>query len=235
MSQRLFRFFLLALLLPSIFLLAFGTAPAQKPGVGTVVAIQPHVIKFSPQLTHEALVGRPDTDLIELSNGRHIQLGDVRRMLAQSQKIRAAASAPPSAFRIAPAATGLRIQTSTDLGNALRTMRDNDTVQLPSGRRVTVGQIKALQPVIEKRLGHKLGEPATTARLTGPSIKLAPGMTDAQVHKLLPVHPTNETILESPRGTRVTVGQIQQYLQSTEGGGTPTTIPEPPAQKGRQQ
>jgi hypothetical protein len=53
-------------------------------------------------------------------------------------------------------------------------------------------------------------------------------LTDVQVHKLLPVHPANETILESPRGTRVTVGQIQQYLQSTEGGGTPTTIPAPP-------
>jgi hypothetical protein len=69
-------------------------------------------------------------------------------------------------------------------------------------------------------------------KLTGPSIKFAPGMTDVQLHKLLPVHPTNETILESPRGTRVTVGQIQQYLQSTEGG-TPTTIPAPPAQNGR--
>ena len=233
MSQRLFRFFMHALLLPSIVLLALGTAPAQKPGAGTVVALQPHVVKFSPQLTHEALVGRPDTDLIELSNGRRIQLGDVRRMLAQSQKIRAAASAPPSAFRIAPAATGLRIQTSAELGNALRTMRDTDTVQLPSGRRVTVGQIKALQPAIEKRLGHKLGEPATTVKLTGPSIKFAPGMTDVQLHKLLPAHPTNETILESPRGTRVTVGQIQRYLQSTEGG-SPTAIPAPPAQKGRQ-
>jgi hypothetical protein len=232
MSQRHFKIVLSSLLLTSLVLLACGTAPAQKPGAGTVVAIQPHVLKFSPQLTHEALVGRPDTDLIELSGGRRIQLGDVRRMLAQSQKIRAAASAPPSAFRIAPAATGLRIQTSTDLGNALRTMRDTDTVQLPSGRRVTVGQIKALQPAIEKRLGHKLGEPATTVKLTGPSIKFAPGMTDVQLHKLLPVHPTNETILESPRGTRVTVGQIQQYLQSTEGG-TPTTIPAPPAQNGR--
>jgi hypothetical protein len=235
MSQRLFKIVLSSLLLASVLLLARGNAPAQKPGAGSVVALQPHIVKFSPQLTHESLVGRPDTDLIELSNGRRIQLGDVRRMLAQSQKIRAAASAPPSVFRVAPAATGLRIQTSTDLGNALRTMRDSDTVQLPSGRRVTVGQIKALQPAIEKRLGHKLGEPATTVKLTGPSIKFATGLTDVQVHKLLPVHPANETILESPRGTRVTVGQIQQYLQSTEGGGTPTTIPAPPAQKGRQQ
>ncbi len=191
------------------------------PGVshaqGPAAARGPAVLKFTPNMPASAFAGRPDSDLVELSDGRRLSLGDVRRLRAAAQRMRAASGdRRPAALLAAPRATGARVANSADLANALKG-KDQDTLVLPSGRRVTVGMIHLLQPYLERRLGRPLTRPAPHARLTGPAIKV--GATPDW--KSILERPDG-TVLEAPDGTRITVGQLKQALAALPAVEAPT-------------
>lgn len=186
---------------------------AQPANVGAAQAVaNPGVVKFSPNMPASALAGRPDTDLVELSNGRRIRLGDVRRLKAAAAKIRAAApgSKLPKAFRAKPAATGTQLSKAADLSAALQ-RADNETVVLPSGRRTTVGMIRLLQPEVEKRLGRPLSAGARPADLSGSAIKV-----DAKTDWKTILQKPGGTVLEAPNGDRITVGELKQALAASQ-------------------
>jgi hypothetical protein len=172
-------------------------------------------VKLTPALTQQQLAGLPDTQMIQLSNGRSIRLGDVRRLRARMEALHNPVDSTPAAFKLKPAATGRLIASTADLASALRTMHDADTLRLPSGRLVTVAQIKLLQPIIEQRLGMRLDQVPKPANLSGPAIKLAANMSKAEFQKRLPHQPADDAILESPHGLRATAGQVRQYLAAT--------------------
>ena len=128
----------------------------------------------------------------------------------------------PAALKIKPAATGTRINNAADLAAALK-RPGNETVQLPSGRLATVGQIKFLQPEVEKRLGRKLNALPQRPNLSGPAIKITKGTTKSEWVDIL--HKDPGTVLENPKGTRITVGELKAYLaKSTKA--TPVTGPQ---------
>jgi hypothetical protein len=54
--------------------------------VNTAIA-EPGIVKYTPNMTVKSLVGRSDTDLVELKNGRHISVGDLRRLDAAQQSL----------------------------------------------------------------------------------------------------------------------------------------------------
>lgn len=183
----------------AVFLLMIGAALAE-----------PGIVKYTPDMTVNSLAGRPDTDLGELKNGRRVSLGDLRRLEAAAQKMRAPkVDLMPAVLKLKPAATGTPVKTAADLVAALK-LPDNATVQLPSGRLATVGQIKLVQPLVEKRLGHSLAMVVQRPNLTGPAIKIMKGTTRAQWEDILKKPDT--TVLESPNGKRITVGEAKQYL-----------------------
>ena len=178
-----------------------ATAPAPSPGA--------RVLKFSPTMPPEALKGRADGDLVELSDGRRIRIGDVRRLTAAAQKMRTASGdRRPQALLAAPAASGRHVANAGDLATALKGS-DHETVQLPSGRRITVGQIKLVQPQIEKQLGHRLEAAAPRREPTGPATKVG---ANADWKSIL--QKPDRTVLEAPDGTRITVGELKQALAS---------------------
>jgi hypothetical protein len=115
----------------------------------------------------------------------------------------------PAALKMKPAATGTKINNAADLAAALK-LPDNTTVQLPSGRLATVGQIKLVRPLIEKRLGHSLAMVQQRPNLTGPAIKVNKNTSRAQWEDIL--KKPDATVLESPNGKRITVGEAKQYL-----------------------
>jgi hypothetical protein len=198
------------------------------------------MLKFTHGMTAQSLAGRSDLEIVELSNGRHVSVGLLRHLDSAMRAVRAPQPyRPPMGFTLKPAATGAPVRNATDLARALKTMHDNDTVQLPSGRKVTVAQIKLLQPLVEQRSGHKLDMAPAAVNLAGTSIKIKPGTSKAEWQSIL-AKPDN-TVLESPTGVRVTVGGIKQYLAATplfplgESRGIKTTAKAPQIQKGRQQ
>jgi hypothetical protein len=193
------RFFLTGTAVVALLVLTIGAALAE-----------PDIVKYTPNMTVNSLAGRSDTDLVELKNGRRVSVGDLRRLDTAAQKMRAPKiDRMPAVLKVKPAATGIKINNAADLAAALK-LPDNATVQLPSGRFATVGQIKLVQPLVEKRIGHSLTMMVQRPNLSGPSIKITKGTTRAQWESILK-RPDN-TVLESPNGKRITVGEAKQYL-----------------------
>ena len=183
-------------------LLAPGPAAAQPGGATSPVAQQARIVKHTPSMRLTDLAGRPDTDLVEFADGRRMRVGTLRRLATAAQKLRAPGTyRTPAALRTRPAATGTRVDTPADLTAALK-RADNETVRLPSGRLATVGQIKFLLPKVPGRLARP--------SLSGPAIKVSKGTT-ADAWKGILQKP-DATVLESPNGTRMTVGELKQAL-----------------------
>ena len=191
------------------------TQPAQSGAVKSAVGANPTIIKHTPNMPANALAGRPDTDLIEFSDGSRARVRDIRRLTAAAQKMRAAVpgSRLPAALKIKPAATGTRLNTPADLASALK-RPDTETVQLPSGRTATVGQIKLVQALVEKRLGRKLTDLPQRPNRSGPAIKITaqPDRGAAEKYWKDIFQKPDSTVLENAKGARITVGELKQYF-----------------------
>ena len=108
---------------------------------------------------------------------------------------------------------------SSELATAL-TRQGTQTLQLPSGRTLTAEQLRFLQPEVEKRLGRKLTAAPRAPDRSGPAIKVPRGVSKAQWDALL--QKPDDTVLESPSGRRVTVGEVKQHLATTRARGVET-------------
>lgn len=219
-----------------------GAALAATPATNVAT---PTVVKFAPGLTVGSLAGRPDTDLVEFSGGRHVSVGQLRRLEAAAQKMRAPnVDKMPAAFKVGPLDSGavkLRINSGADIAAALQPGRpDTDVVQLPSGRLTTVGQIRFLQPSIEKKVGYKLTALPQRPNLSGPATHISGTTTKSDWKNILQSKP-DSAVLESPNGHRITVGELKQYMaqhtkpkQSRPGVAKPSATPQPaPARRAK--
>jgi len=169
------------------------------------------IVKFTPGMNINTLAGRPDTDQIEFADGRHVSVGNIRRIEAARQQIHMpmAHDRFKVIFGAKPAGVGKRIDNSNDLVAALK-RPDGETLQLPSGRRVTAAQIKFAQPEVERRLGFKLDTLPQRPNLSGAAIKIGKNTTRTDWEGIL--KKPESTVLESPNGKRVTVGELKQEL-----------------------
>jgi hypothetical protein len=169
-----------------------------------------NTIKYHPTMTMKSLADRPDADRVELSNGRRMSLGDLRKLEAAGKKMAAPlVDRLPTSLKIKPGATGTLVRNSADLASALK-RPDNATIQLPSGRLVTVGQIKFVQAYVEKKVGHPLTEVPKRPNLTGPVVKVPQNATKTQWDEIL--KKPDSTVLESPHGKKITVGELKDAL-----------------------
>lgn len=189
-----------------ITLCAFALAAFARPDRAAEAppAAEGRVIHYTPTLSAAALRGRPDSDVVEFANGRQARLGDLRRLTAFAGRLRAAPVRPlPPALTMRPAASGTRVNDANELAAALA-RPDADTLELPSGRRLTVAQLKFLQPQIEKEIGRRLDAraPAYVA------IKV-----DARTDWKRILQMPDYTLLEAPDGSRVTVADIKRALR----------------------
>ncbi len=189
----------------AIGLIAGLAGEARAQGGATANA---NIVKFSPNLTSSAIQARADTDLVEMPNGRRLKVGDIRRLSTLAQRMQApAASRSSAAMRSLPAATGTRVGDAAELASALK-RGDAETVTLPSGRRATVAQIRFVQAHVEKKIGRSLAAvPTSRPSLSGAAIKV----TAQSDFKDILQKPA-ATVLESPDGTRITVGELRQSL-----------------------
>lgn len=176
---------------------------------GGATAADGETLKMSPQLRLNSLAAHPDSKLIELSDGKTVRLGDLRRVEQASRKLRSAPAggAPPAGLQFKPGAGGIQIKDAAGLAEALK-QPDSETVVLPSGRRVTVGQIRFVQQRVEMRLGRPLDALSKRPSLSGPALKV----TDKSDWNTILKKP-NQTVLESPSGKRITVGELKQAIR----------------------
>jgi len=182
-------------------------------GSGVAWADESHgVVKFNANLRLNQLGSRPDSDLVELSDGKRVRIGELRRMDLAAKKLRSAPATAivPQGLRFKPAATGIPVKKPSDLAAALK-RPDSDTVILPSGRRVTVGQLRFVQPRLEAQLGWPLGAPPKRPTTSGVALKV----TAESDWKAILKRP-DDTVLESPSGKRITVGELKAVIRKNK-------------------
>jgi len=190
--------------------------PCYAPALDTVATrpdrnVGDHVLTYKKEMKASELAGRPATDKIEFSHGRQMSLGDIRQLREMGRQLREAAlgSKRPAAFNIRPGAPVAKLNNAGDLAAALK-RPDTDTVEL-KGKPVTVGMIKLLRPLIEKKLGRLLDAVPERAfqrpNTTGTARKVNTQTNWKEIQQL-----PEDTILESPKGKRITVGMLKKAL-----------------------
>lgn len=218
--HALSRYGLQRILPPVIFLLSLHTGmayAADTPPPATQNITSSRIVSTSEAMNPATMRKLAPNDEIELSNGKRLRVSELRRLGNTSRQLSAPENSRlPQALRLQAAATGTPVNDAKDLARSLQ-RADSDTLVLPSGKRVTVGLVRLLQPQIEKRSGRKLG---AAALHTGPVVQIT-AQTDWESVLKKP----DDTILEAPGGTRTTVGAVKQALADGTTSATPATRP----------
>jgi hypothetical protein len=185
----------------ALVLLALGAVPA----LNAAPAADASVIRYSPGMNAEQFRALPDSARLVLPDGRQLRVGDLRKLTALGKQMRATTrkQLPPALVqRSAP--RGTRVASADDLRAAL-SRPDTDTIELPSGKRMTVGQLRFVMPQVERGLGRPLGAGgAAAARVIHVNAR-----SDWKGILKMP----DATLLETSNGTRVTVGDIKRRLR----------------------
>ena len=194
--------------------------PLLYPHAGdhSVPPSQAHLIKYDGHLSLPALQHRPDTDLVELSNGRRIKLGELRRLDTFSKKLRATPDRHViPGLRQQPATIArVNIKSAADLTAALK-LQDTETIQLPSGKRYTVAQLRLAQEMAIRNLGI---QPQQRVMQHGALIHVS-ARTDWKAVLSGP----DTTILQSPNGTKITVAELKKTLAAWKPVSNRTKLP----------
>lgn len=174
-----------------------------------------NMLKIQPGMSPAVLAGRPDNELVLLPSGRKISIGRLHKLSAISTKLRQIKNLPlKPVLKYRAAASGIQIKNSADLSAALQ-LSDDKTIQLPSGKLVTVELLRYLQPAVQKRIGRSMSGPSNRQYLSDKPLKIKK-TTDKEYWKEILLMP-DRTVLEAPDGQRLNVGELKQYL----GGSTP--------------
>ena len=224
--KKIFQHKFIYLVLAVLFLAAAAVFQMPASHAEQSGAISIPIMKITPQTPANALKSLADDDLVELPSGRKIVMRDIRMLSHKMQKIKTATPIGKpirQVFQVQPALSGIALKNRADLVSAL-SRPDTDTVQLPSGRRLTVEQLRFLQPYVEKRLGRKLTS-LEPPKLKGTAIKIQ-STADKNYWRNILQKP-DDTVIESPDGTRITVGDLKAALSSTKtpGSSSPRVSP----------
>lgn len=183
-------------------------------------AEQQNVRVYGKGMRLSEFAGRPDSDIIRFQNGRQLNLGELRKLDEMGKQVREARAQRkplPGALKVVPAKTAmtLKIKTPRDLSD-MYTRPDADTMQLPSGRVVTAGQLKFLKPHLEKKLGRRLDAAAARQPLQGSVVVVRSNVTRAEWQEILRKPDNTVLELESHPGKRTTVGSLKKAIQNSK-------------------
>ncbi len=177
-----------------------------------------------------AALKKPDGEVVQLPNGKTLTVAQLKLLQPLAEK-RLGRKLDGGTTPPAPSGPAMNVNNRADLAAALKGA-DSQAIRLPSGKIVSVGQVKAARPEIEKRLGRSLDTALQGPALTGPAIKVSRTATKADIQNLL--KQPDDTILESPNGKRTTVGALKKLIAQTNAAKknvpaniTPTSAPAP--------
>lgn len=215
---------------------ALNTTVTLRSGMAISPALQnAKIIRISAGVGRAQVLQLRDDQIIETPSGRQMKVGSYRRLsaaFASAQTRSAARAAAPFAY--SKPAGGITLPAG-ETPAQLQQRPDNTVVRFANGSVATVGQIKAMRPFIEQRYGVSLNAPPPAAP-SGNAVKV--GNLDSALAQLKGA--SDSTILESPQGTRVTVGELKLALgmpaleaaQKARASTVTPITPAPPATRG---
>lgn len=161
----------------------------------------------------------PDNATVRLGNGREMSAGRYKELADAFTAIgkagRGRTPDPRMRFSRTTAPAQVQLRPGADL-QAIARLPDDNVLQLPTGEKFTVGDLKRLSALQKARTGRSLLDArpsAPRARLEGPAIRVTPRM------KLVDfADKPDSTILETPSGGRVTLGELRATYKKNHAG-----------------
>lgn len=169
-------------------------------------------IKLAPgQNLGKLALNLRDDQIIETANGRQYSVAKIRALQTAFAKARQhslsrqAAGMPVLAT---PKIAGTPLKPGETSAQILA-RPNTDVVRFASGRSASVAQLRAMAPYIKQRYGVDLSNPSNSRpNLNGNTIKIS-SVNDL---KKLPRNTPANTVLESPSGTKVTLGEVRSTI-----------------------
>ena len=169
-----------------------------------------NMLQIHPGMSPTVLKGRPESELILLPSGRKMSIGKLNKLSDIAKQLRQVKNLPlKQAIKYKAAASGIQIKNSADLSAALQ-RPDNETVQLPSGKLLTVELLRYLQPGVNKHLGQNMAKPSDRT-MSGSKAMRIQKTTDKEYWKEILLKP-DATVLQLPDGKHITVGELKLSL-----------------------
>jgi hypothetical protein len=189
------------------------------------------IVRLSPGVGRAQVLQLRDDQIIETPSGRQLSVASYRRLQAAMSSAQARGTAREAApFAYSRPAGGINLPAGETTAQLLK-RPDSTVVRFANGAVATVAQVKSMRPFIAQRYGVSLDAPAP-AQPSGAALKVANLQGALSELKGKP----DNTLLESPKGTRVTVGDLKlalgvpaieaaQASKVRSGGITPTPAP----------
>lgn len=152
----------------------------------------------------------PDNKLVRMKNGRVIPAKNLKAFADMLKNLNTK-SAPVRAsekFSTAQGAAQIQLTKGSNL-HLLQGRNNSEVIQLPSGRKLTVGDFKKLDQVAVAMTGKSItSRQAALPKGSGTPIKIK-SKKDFETFADKP----DSTILESPSGKKITLGELRAYAK----------------------
>jgi hypothetical protein len=193
------------------------------PCLAATAQLQPNeinnvkVIKLQPGQSIGSLASSlRDDQFIEMPSGNKLSVAKLRAVQSAFVHAHQHAGAPkPEGFAILPAPkkAGVPIKPGETTAQILK-RPDSDVVMFPSGRSASVAQIRKMAPWIQQHYGVNLTSASAGERpnLNGAAMKITSVADLAKIPKDTPA----STVLESPKGTRITLGELRTAVANSK-------------------
>jgi hypothetical protein len=203
---------LLALALLSIAPASRGAEPAPTK-----------IVRFPAGARAAALAALHDDQIIETPAGHRLSAKRYRAILRMFAAARARTGNPLLAgFQLAPRPNAAAVPVRAgETAAQLLARPATGAVLVAPGRSVSVAQLRAMAPWVERRYGVQLfGSPAAPQALAGAATGVK---TIAQLKELAKSAP-DSTVLESPKGTQITLGQLRAAARAAGAKPAPQVV-----------
>ena len=152
----------------------------------------------------------PDSTMVKMPDGNEARAGNLKALakfikMAKAQK---GSVKPTAQFAKPQGMAQLQISKGANF-HMLMQRKDSDVLQLPSGRKLTVGDYKKIDQFAKMMTGRGITErQAAPPSTSGPAIKIK-SKSDFDALKDKP----DSTVLEGPLGKRITLGELRAYAK----------------------
>lgn len=152
----------------------------------------------------------PDNKPVRMTNGRVIPAKNLKAFadMLKSAKTKSAPVRATEKFSPAQGAAQIQLTKGSNL-HLLKTRSNSEVIQLPSGRKMTVGDFKKMDQIAIAMTGQSITSRQTAPPTgSGTPIKIK-SKKDFETFSGKP----DSTILESPSGKKITLGELRAYAK----------------------
>jgi len=180
------------------------------PGASIAQMRTAKVVRLEPGVTTAQVLQLHNDQMLETKNGRRISVGQYRQL----QQLMAAVHSNGAKRHTVryPIFAGTKAAGTPlkpgETPEQILARPDTDVIRLKTGHSVTAKQMKALVPYVEQTYGVKLH--GARPMPNGPATHISK-VADLKPLKNAP----DSTIVESPKGTRVTLGELRRGFGKT--------------------